>query len=110
MRWLTAILAILLSVSLPTSVMAHAAEPVGCITDKVASAFGHFEGDRDEVPSDAGKGTPHHHATCHGHHVAEPARDCGVRVVGLIASLLPFARTVDGPSAPIDTTYRPPRA
>ena len=110
MRWLTAILALLLSVSLTTSAMAHAAEPVGCITDKVASAFGHFEGDRDEVPSDAGKGTPHHHATCHGHHVAEPARGCGVRIVGLIATLLPFAGTVDGPSASTDPAYRPPRA
>ena len=110
MRWFTVLLAVLLSVSLTTGAMAHAAEPIGCITDEVASPFGHFEGDRDEVPSDAGKGTPHHHATCHGHHVSEPAQDCEFRIIGVTASSLPFARTVDGPSAPIDTTYRPPRA
>ena len=32
----------------------------------------HAPGDGDEVPADADKGYPHHHASCHEHHVNTP--------------------------------------
>lgn len=110
MRWLSVMLAVLLSISLATGVMAHAAEPVACIDSETASALGHFEGDRDEVPSDIDKGTPHHHATCHGHHIAEPARESRISLVSMIKSLLSIANAVDGSSAPTYPAYRPSRA
>lgn len=110
MRWLSVMLAVLLSVSLTSGVMAHAAEPIACIDSESASALGHFEGDRDEVPSDAGKSAPHHHAPCHAHQIAEPARDNGIGLVSMIKSLLPLSRAAAGPSTPTDPAYRPPRA
>lgn len=110
MRWLSVMLAVLLSVSLTSGAMAHAAEPITCIDSEFASALGHFEGDRDEVPSDADKGTPHHHAPCHGHHIAEPARNSGIGLVSMTKSLLPLIRAAAGPSTPTDPAYRPPRA
>lgn len=53
--------------------IAHAMEPVICIEPGTVAAAAHSAGDGDEVPADADKGYPHHHAGCHGHHVAAPA-------------------------------------
>jgi hypothetical protein len=53
--------------------IAHANESMACIEVAQVDAAMHMAGDSDEVPADADKGYPHHHATCHGHHVAAPA-------------------------------------
>ena len=66
--------ALMLVVMLWTGVSAHAAEALGCIEVSSAAA-GHFDGDRDQTPSDGGKATPHHHSGCNGHHVATPSDD-----------------------------------
>jgi hypothetical protein len=53
--------------------VAHATESIRCIETSQVDAAMHMYGDCDEVPADADKGYPHHHAACHGHHVATPA-------------------------------------
>jgi len=73
-RFLPFISALLLVLVLWTGSAAHAAEAIGCV-EVTSSAAGHFEGDRDEVPSDSDKATPHHHNACHGHCMATPYDD-----------------------------------
>ena len=63
---------LMLVVMLWAGTMAHATEAMQCI-EVSAEAFGHFEGDGDQVPGDPEKGVPHHHAGCHGHHVGVAA-------------------------------------
>jgi hypothetical protein len=50
---------------------AHAAEFTVCLDGPAPTEMGHANGDSDEVPADAGKGFPHHHASCSGHHLAD---------------------------------------
>ncbi|MBW6528499.1 hypothetical protein KZ813_16775 [Sphingomonas sp. RHCKR7] len=53
--------------------MAHAADVAGgSIAGYELSV--HAAGDGDEVPSDSDKGYPHHHSSCHGHEIGQPAR------------------------------------
>ncbi|TGX55799.1 hypothetical protein E5A73_01330 [Sphingomonas gei] len=54
---------------------AHAAEIAGCIELSVADAGLHAPGDGDEVPGDADNPMPHHHGSCHNHHLSVPAID-----------------------------------
>ncbi|MGQ0589777.1 MAG: hypothetical protein ACT4N8_09640 [Sphingosinicella sp.] len=68
-RWLTLIGTLMLAVMIWTGTTAHAAEALGCV-EVSADSFGHFDGDKDEVPNDSDKAVPHHHGGCHGHHVA----------------------------------------
>ncbi|HWK42808.1 MAG TPA: hypothetical protein VNR60_12870 [Croceibacterium sp.] len=110
MRRLVAMLAILLSLLLTAGSMAHAMEPVICIEGEVASAFGHFDGDGDEVPSDDGKAAPHHHASCHGHHMVEPASEGGSGLFRMGKSLPGFGHSAETPSALAVPISPPPRA
>ena len=64
---------------------AHAAEIVGCI-ELSAGAGDHVAGDGDEVPRDMDNPAPHHHGSCHNHHLGMPTLD------GL-ATTTPIART-----------------
>jgi hypothetical protein len=64
---------------------AHAAEIVGCV-ELSASAGEHVAGDSDEVPGDADNPMPHHHSSCHNHHLGVPANDG-------IAAIVPAERT-----------------
>lgn len=68
MRKLVPFLACLMLVVATWTGMAHAAEARGIEAGEVDIAA-HIAGDGDEVPADADKGYPHHHATCHEHHV-----------------------------------------
>ncbi|GLV23853.1 hypothetical protein [Sphingobium sp. TomTYG45] len=63
----------------------HAAEIVGCI-ELSTGAGNHVAGDGDEVPGDADNPLPHHHGSCHNHHLNLPAID------GLV-TMIPIART-----------------
>lgn len=54
---------------------AHAAEFTVCLDGPASMEMGHANGDSDEVPADAGKGYPHHHASCSGHHLADQVSD-----------------------------------
>jgi len=72
MRRLLSLLACLLLVaSLCGGGIAHAAEALP-VSDAGVLAWGHSPGDADEVPADADKAAPHHHANCHGHEVSVP--------------------------------------
>jgi hypothetical protein len=71
-RMLRFLMGLALLASMGLGVAAHANEQI-CIPGVEASAnAGHVEGDADQVPADSGKGYPHHHGGCHGHHVAAP--------------------------------------
>lgn len=109
-RLVALILTCLVSLSLVAGTAAHAAEPIGCVSLEVAAELGHIEGDRDEVPSDAGKATPHHHGACHGHQIAEPVKDGSSPQLRIRAALPLIPNTQDRVSTSTDPAYRPPRA
>jgi len=71
MRKLVPLLACLMLVMTFWTGMAHAVEVRGIETSHADLAV-HGPGDGDEVPADADKGYPHHHASCHEHHVNTP--------------------------------------
>ncbi len=75
MRKLLPFLACLMLVLTGWAGVAHAAESVACVEAAQTDTAMHMAGDCDEVPADAEKGCPHHHAACHGHHVAAPAEN-----------------------------------
>ncbi len=109
-RLLTLILMCIVSLSLMAGTVAHAAEPIGCLDSDVAAGLGHAAGDRDQVPSDDGKATPHHHGGCHGHQIGEPVKE-GLAVHANLRSAVPLlANAKARVSAPTDPAYRPPRA
>jgi hypothetical protein len=70
--WKTLIGAFMLVLMLWAGGLAHAAEPVDCIPVTVEAA-GHYEGDKDQLPSDRDQGAAHHHTGCSGHQLAAPA-------------------------------------
>ncbi|ARR57382.1 hypothetical protein HY78_27985 (plasmid) [Rhizorhabdus wittichii DC-6] len=90
--------------------VAHAMEPIICIDANSAAEIGHSDGDGDQVPADSDKGYPHHHGSCHGHHVATPLAKAEGIGKNEIASIMPPARTVALATAPADAALRPPQA
>ena len=109
-RFLALILMCIVSLSLTAGAMAHAAEPIGCLDAEVAADLGHASGDRDQVPSDSGKATPHHHGGCQGHQIGEPVKD-GFTAQSYLRTSVPMLGNaqfrVSTASAP---AYRPPIA
>ncbi|WP_189619986.1 hypothetical protein [Novosphingobium colocasiae] len=111
MHRLTAlILMCLVSLSLMAGTVAHAAEPIGCLDSDVAAGLGHAAGDRDQVPSDDGKATPHHHGGCHGHQIGEPVNEAMAPQRHLRDSRPMPIDVAARVSAPTNPAYRPPRA
>jgi hypothetical protein len=90
--------------------VAHAMEPIICIDTNAGADIGHVDGDGDQIPADEGKGYPHHHGGCHGHHVATPmakidANDGRARKVIVQRSpVVALAATA------VDAALRPPQA
>lgn len=72
-KLITLFLGFLLAISASGQATAHALEPFAPIVTSQAADTGHWAGDGDEVPADADKGYPHHHAGCHDHSVGFPA-------------------------------------
>jgi hypothetical protein len=109
MRKLVPFLACLMLVLTTWTGMAHAAEAGSVETSRIEMAA-HAPGDGDEVPADADKGYPHHHASCHEHHVNTPT----VRAATIPASVAAAAplpgpgRTLSGHDTEAD--LRPPQA
>lgn len=108
-RFLPFISAFMLMLVLWTSSAAHAAEAIDC-AEVTTESVGHFEGDRDEVPADSDKATPHHHSACHGHCVAVSSSNDGSALQDMRATS-PLGSVTDlhsgsGPGA----TLRPPIA
>ena len=89
--------------------VAHAAERVDCIP-ATAEGAGHYEGDRDQLPSDREQGAKHHHTGCSGHHLAAPARVAEAPMC-YSAEARTFPRNETGPpSRDPDNQLRPPIA
>lgn len=108
-RLLPLISAFMLVLVLWTGSAAHAAEAMDC-GDTSVSAGAHYEGDADEVPADADKGTPHHHGVCHGHCAAVPA-DAGSANIAALSGILQVLRPSNFRSGtPPDLALRPPIA
>ena len=68
-RWVHLLGALMLVLMMWTAGLAHAADSID-VVPVAAQAVGHFEGDKDEVPSDEHKGVTHHHSACGEHQVA----------------------------------------
>lgn len=66
-------LGFLLAISASGQTTAHALESFAPIGTVQINDAGHWAGDGDEVPADADKRYPHHHAACHDHSVGVPA-------------------------------------
>ncbi len=109
MRKLVPFLACLMLVLTTWAGMAHAAEAGGIEMSRTEMAA-HAPGDGDEVPADADKGYPHHHASCHEHHVNTPIVETTATPI-LAASTLPpadLSRALSGHDT--EAALRPPQA
>jgi len=108
-RLLPLVSALMLLLVLWTGSAAHAAEALDC-GEAMAGAAEHYDGDRDEVPADSGKATPHHHNACHGHCMAVPTADQASLVSHREGGrLIDIRRNHLSGSGP-DATLRPPIA
>jgi hypothetical protein len=90
--------------------VAHAAEVGGCIETSQYEAAAHVEGDGDQVPADADKGYPHHHGSCHAHHMSAPKCDTLPGITSTAGSTL---TSLDGAALVgrnADAALRPPQA
>ena len=96
--------------SLGTGSVAHAMEPMVCIDASSAAETGHADGDGDQVPADSDKGYPHHHGSCHGHHVATPLAKAEATGLDKNASIMRPAPSVALATAAADPALRPPQA
>ena len=72
MRKLLPLLACLMLVLTSWSGVAHATEIAGSGEASSSEMYAHVDGDGDQVPADADRSYPHHHASCHGHDVGTP--------------------------------------
>ncbi|WP_275504334.1 hypothetical protein [Sphingomonas pollutisoli] len=85
-------------------------EPIVCIDANSAAEIGHTDGDGDQVPADSDKGYPHHHASCHGHHVAAPMAKVESFGQDSIGSMTRPAQVTALAAAAADPALRPPQA
>lgn len=90
--------------------VAHAAEVGGCIETSQYAPTLHLDSDGDPVAADADNGYPHHHGSCHAHHLCAPESDALSGMTDPAGAVLAFAAgaTLIGHDA--DTALRPPRA
>ncbi|MDF0490506.1 hypothetical protein PX554_20450 [Sphingomonas sp. H39-1-10] len=105
---LFACLAVFLSLGMGS--VSHAMEPIVCIDANSAAEIGHTDGDGDQVPADSDKGYPHHHASCHGHHVAAPMAKVESFGQDSIGSMTRPAQVTALAAAAADPALRPPQA
>lgn len=109
-RQLFSLLCFMLASTLGLGAVAHASEPVTCVEAAAASSIGHTDSDTDQVPADAEKGYPHHHGSCHGHHVGVPiATDPVPFTVSRNAGALSWEQA-HGAGLTADPALRPPQA
>lgn len=109
-RLLTIMLGLFLAASLGLGAAAHACEVAAPDHGTSMSLIAHFDGDGDQVPADADKAFPHHHANCHGHDIGVPTIRDAVRID---LSLMPkqgIGHDLAIASHPSDPALRPPQA
>lgn len=105
---LFACLAVFLSLGMGT--VSHAMETVICIDANSAAEIGHADGDGDQVPADSDKGYPHHHGSCHGHHIATPLAKAEAVGQNKNSSIMRPAQAIALAAAAADPALRPPQA
>lgn len=88
---------------------AHAAELVGCV-ELSASSEAHVPGDGDKVPGDADSPVPHHHSSCHNHHLNLPAVEGLATLAPAARTTLPIARSTEPDAIAGARDLRPPIA
>jgi hypothetical protein len=90
--------------------VAHAAEVGGCIETSQYEAASHVDGDGDQVAADADKAYPHHHGSCHAHHLSAPDAGTLAATAGPAGAKLAsfYGAPLVGRDA--DTALRPPQA
>ena len=108
-RWTSFMAALMLVLMVWTGGLAHAAEREVCMP-ATTEAAGHYEGDRDQRPSDREQGAAHHHSGCSGHQLAASAQQ-----PAMIAKLLSGPAPLAGSHAGLhghdpDGRLRPPIA
>lgn len=109
-RRVTTFVLMLLVLGVGLGSVAHASEGVSGIEVTTASSIMHVDGDKDQVPSDAHKSYPHHHAGCHEHQFGI-SDGLVVHQITNIRNVLTIARTAPPlPPAIIDPALRPPIA
>lgn len=96
--------------SLGTGSIAHVIEPIACIDGVTAAETGHVDGDGDQVPSDSDKGYPHHHAGCHGHHVATAIEKAELLLQDGAGSLIRPSDALALAASAAGPALRPPQA
>ena len=92
--------------------VAHAAEVGGCIETSQYEAASHVDEDQVAADSDARseRGYPHHHGSCHAHHMNAP--DAGT-LAGMTGPAGAKRAAFDGATLVgrvADTALRPPQA
>jgi hypothetical protein len=109
-KLITLFLGFLLAISASGQATAHALESFAPIGTTQAAYTGHWAGDGDEVPADADKGYPHHHAACHDHGVAVPVTAERLPLHETIAKAPASNGTASLATADPASLLRPPRA
>lgn len=87
----------------------HAAETVSCV-ELSAGAGEHVAGDGDEVPGDTNNPMPHHHGSCHNHHLSVPAIDGLATIVPIARTATRIAPAPEPDAIPAARDLRPPIA
>lgn len=105
---LFACLAVFLSLGMGS--VSHAMELIVCIDANSGAEIGHTDGDGDQVPADSDNGYPHHHASCHGHHVAAPMAKAESFGQDSVGSITRPAQVTGLATAAADPALRPPQA
>ncbi len=90
--------------------VAHAAEVGGCIETSQYEAASHVDGDGDQVAADTDKGYPHHHGSCHAHHMSAPDADTLSGTSGPASAELASFNDATLIGRDADTALRPPQA
>ena len=108
-RWFRLFGALMLVLMLWTAGPARAADIID-VVPVAAEAMGHFEGDKDEVPSDEHKGVAHHHSTCGEHQMAAWSDVPGAMAIHFSAEQIVTQPEGLPPNAEPDAQLRPPIA
>jgi len=108
-RLLGILIGFALLISMGVGAAAHASEQICLPGVEATAAVGHADGDGDQS-RDSEQGYPHHHGSCHGHHVAAPVgADTTPAPTRLTSDPLAAGSTLVAP-APPGATLRPPIA
>jgi len=108
-RWTSILGALLLVLMLWTGGAAQAAN-VPSMEPIAIEAVAHFDGDKDEVPSDRHQGTPHHHSVCGEHQVATASDLASPSVHGCASNPRLARAALEFPGREPDWHLRPPIA